>query len=158
MPKSLSVSPFTPKECKWSNLNAPGTQSTQVWRIPLSHLQPSPLRGNKNWPSSMKVKKLKSFCNKIGSKGCKWPNLNAPGTQSTQVWRIPLSHLQPSPLRGNKNWPSSMKVKKLKSFCNKIGSKGCKWSNLNALGTQSTQVGRIPPSHFQPSPLWGNKK
>ena len=44
------------------------------------------LWGNKNWPPSMKVKKLKIFWDKMGSKGCKWSSLNAPGTQS------PLSH------------------------------------------------------------------
>ena len=32
----------------------------------------------------------------------------------------------------------------------KIGSKVFKWSNLNAPSTQSTQVGRIPFSHFLP--------
>ena len=42
--------------------------------------------GNKNWPPSMKVEKLKIFWDKRGSKGCKWSSLNAPGTQS------PLSH------------------------------------------------------------------
>ena len=73
----------------------------------------------------------------------------------TQVGRIPISHFHPSPLWGNKNWLSSMKVNELKKLGNKIGSKGCKWSNLNAPGTQSSQVGRIPLSHFQPSPLWG---
>ena len=44
------------------------------------------LWGNKNWPPSMKVKKLKIFQDKMGSMGCKWSSLNAPGTQS------PLSH------------------------------------------------------------------
>ena len=44
------------------------------------------LWGNKNWPPSMKVKKLKIFWDKMGSKGCKWSSLNAPGTQT------PLSH------------------------------------------------------------------
>ena len=42
--------------------------------------------GNKNWPPSMKVKKLKIFCHKMGSMGCKWSSLHAPGTQT------PLSH------------------------------------------------------------------
>ena len=88
-------------------------ESTQVGRTPLSNFQPSPLWGNKYWPPSMKVKKLENLGNKIGSKGCIWSNLNAPCNQSTQVGRIPLSHFQPSPLWGNKNWPPSMKVKKL---------------------------------------------
>ena len=44
------------------------------------------LWGNKNWPPSMKVKKLENFGNKSGLKGCKWSSLNAPGTEN------PLSH------------------------------------------------------------------
>ena len=44
------------------------------------------LLGNKNWPPSMKVKKLGKFQNVRGAKGCKWSSLNAPGTQT------PLSH------------------------------------------------------------------
>ena len=52
------------KECKWSSLNAPGTEN------PLSHsvleLEEFPfpllvLWGNKNWPPSMKVKKMENF-------------------------------------------------------------------------------------------------
>ena len=72
---------------------------------------------------SMQVKKLKSSANKIGSKSCIWSNSNAPGTQSNQVGRIPLSHFQPSPLWGNKNWPPSMKVEKVENFHNKKGLK-----------------------------------
>ena len=41
------------------------------------------LWGNKNWPPSMKLKKLEIFWNKMGSMGCKWSNLNAPGTETT---------------------------------------------------------------------------
>ena len=44
------------------------------------------LWGNKNWPPSMKVKKLKIFWEKMSPKGCKWSSLNAPGTEN------PLSH------------------------------------------------------------------
>ena len=74
------------------------------------------LWGNKNWPPSMKVKKLKIFWNKSGLMGCKWSSLNAPGTGN------PLSHsvleLEEFPFPiisplGNKNWPPSIKVKKL---------------------------------------------
>ena len=38
---------------------------------------------------------------------------------------------------GNTNWPPSMKVKKLEIFQNKRGLKGCKWSSLNAPGTEN---------------------
>ena len=44
------------------------------------------LWGNKNWPPSMKVKKLENFQEVKGAKGCKWSSLKAPGTES------PLSH------------------------------------------------------------------
>ena len=40
-------------------------------------------------------------------------------------------------LLGNKNWPPSMKVKRLKIFLDKMGSKDFKWSSLNAQGTKS---------------------
>ena len=42
------------------------------------------LWGNKNWPPSMKVEKLKIFWDKMGSMGCIWSSLNAPGTENTQ--------------------------------------------------------------------------
>ena len=40
---------------------------------------------------------------------------------------------------GNKNWLPSMKVKKLETFQNKMGLKACKWSSLNAPGTETPQ-------------------
>ena len=40
-------------------------------------------------------------------------------------------------LWGNKNWPPSMKVQKMQIFLNKMGWKGCKWSSLNAPGTET---------------------
>ena len=117
-----------------------------VGRTPFSHYCPS--GGNKNWPPSMKVKKLKILWNKMGSMGSKWSSLNTPGTEN------PLSHsilkLDESPFPiisplGYKNWPPSMKLKKLKIFWNKIGSMGCKWSSLKAPGIET------PFSHNQPS-------
>ena len=45
------------------------------------------LWGNKNWPSSMKVKKLEILHHKSGLRGCKWSSLNGPYTE------IPLSYL-----------------------------------------------------------------
>ena len=44
------------------------------------------LWGNKNWPHSMKVKKMETFQDKNGLMGCKWSSLNAPSTEN------PLSH------------------------------------------------------------------
>ena len=58
-------------------------------------IRPPALWGNKNWPPSMKVKKLEIFCNKRGLKGCKWSSLNVPGTEN------PLSH----PLFGLDEFP-----------------------------------------------------
>ena len=43
----------------------------------------------------------------------------------------PLAHLH-----FNKNWPPSMKVKKLQKFGNNSCSMGCIWSSLNAQGTE----------------------
>ena len=54
----------------------------QVGWNPFFHFHHSFLWGNKNWPPSMKVKKLKNLRNKIGANGCKCSNLNAPGTQN----------------------------------------------------------------------------
>ena len=38
------------------------------------------LWGNKNWPPSINLKKLKIFRDLTGLKGCKWSSLHAPGT------------------------------------------------------------------------------
>ena len=53
------------------------------------------LWGNKNWPPSMKVKKLKFYGNKSSLKGCKWSSLIVTGTEN------PLSH----PLLGLEEFP-----------------------------------------------------
>ena len=75
-----------------------------------------------------------------GAKGCKWSSLNVPGTETLSLiqfcsWVNSLFPL--IALWGNKNWPPSMKVKKMKIFRNKMGLKGCKWSSLNAPGPQT---------------------
>ena len=70
------------------------------------------LWGNKNWPPTMKAKKLDDCKNKSGLRACKWSSLNAPGTQTPLSW--PFMKLQEFPFLskkwGNKNWPPSMKV------------------------------------------------
>ena len=53
------------------------------------------LWGNKNWPPSMNLKKLKIFLNKMGSTGCKWSSLNAPGTENP--WSHPILRLEEFP-------------------------------------------------------------
>ena len=103
----------------------------------------------------------------MGSMCCKGSSLNAPGTE------YPFSHsilkLDESPfpiisplLWGNKNWPPSMKMKSLKIFWSKIGSMGCKGSNLNAPGTENPLSHLILKLDESPFPiisplLWGNK-
>ena len=104
--------------CKWSSLNAQGTEN------PLSHsilkLDEYPflllaLWGNKNWLPSMKVKKVENCQSKIGSKGCKGSSLNAPGTQSPlshpilKLGEIPFLIIGPW---GNKNWPPQYESEK----------------------------------------------
>ena len=92
------------------------------------------LWGNKNWPPSMKVKKMENFQNKRGLKGCNWSSLNAPGTETLyliHLWGWENSLLPLLGLWGNKNGPPSMKVKKMENFQNKSGLWGCKWSSLN---------------------------
>ena len=77
------------------------------------------LWGNKNWPPSMKVEKMENFQNKRCLMGCKWSGLNAPGTETPLCHPILRLDEFPFPiigLWGNKNWPPSMKVKKLKIF------------------------------------------
>ena len=76
-----------------------------------------------------------------------------------QVGRVPFSHFQPSCLWCNKNWPPSMKVKKLENMGNKIGLICCKWSSLNAPGTNKPlSCSGWENSIFSFSALWGNKK
>ena len=74
----------------------------------------------------MKVKKMKTFLNKMGLKGCKWSSLNSPGTENPQSHLILGLEEFPFPInspRGNKNWPPSMKKKKLENIQIKRGLK-----------------------------------
>ena len=114
--------------------------------------------GNKNWPPSIKVEKLENFRNKMGFRGCKWSILNAPGTQtplSHPIFKLEEILFSILALWGNKNWPPSMKVKKLKIFCNKMGSKGCNWSSLNAPGTETPLSHPILELREFPFPIIG---
>ena len=65
-------------------------------------------------------------------------------------------------LWGNKNGLPSMKVNKLEKFQNKMGLKGCKWSSLNAPGTETPQSYPYWERENLPTPIisplqWGNK-
>ena len=130
--------------CKWSNLNAPGTEKTCAllrlgeFHFPIFSL---PLFGViRIGLSSIKVKKFENLGNKIRLTNCKWSSLNVPGTQSlyfTQIGRIPFSHFQPPSSGVIRNGLTSMWVKKLKILWNKMGSTGCKWSSLNVPGIEN---------------------
>ena len=101
----------------------------------------------------------------MGLKGCKWSSLNAPSTQSPvshPILELKISLFSLLALWGNKKWPPSIKVKQIENFQNKMGLKGCKWSSLNAPGTQtplSHSVLELHPSLllFSLLALWGNK-
>ena len=81
---------------RWTAVVAP-PQITQTQGILAFKLSPRTDSGRplKNWPPSMKVKKMENFWNKRGLKGCRWSSLNAPGTEH------PLSH----PLLGLEEFP-----------------------------------------------------
>ena len=126
--------------CKWSSLNAQGTEilvSHSEWE---NSILPFSALGNKNWPPIMKVKKLKNLGNKIGSTGWKLSSLNAPGTETPFCHPVMVNSFLPFSaslsLWGNKNWPPMLKVKKFENLGDKIGFTGCKWSSLNAPGTE----------------------
>ena len=91
----------------------------------------------------MKVKKLENLYHKSGLKGCIWSRMNAPGTPTPlshpilKLGEFPFPIISPLGLWGNKNWPSSMKVKKLENLHPKSGLKGCKWSRMNGPGTKN---------------------
>ena len=104
----------------------------------------------------MKVKKLKIFWNKMGSMGCKWPSLNAPGIENPLPHSILKLDESPFPLLafwGNKNKPPSMKVKKLENLYNKMGLMGCKWPSLNAPGTEKVHSQSILELGDSPFPI-----
>ena len=67
----------------------------QFWSWVIPHFPLLALWDNKNWPPSIKVKKVENFRNKMGLMGCKCSSLNAPGNEN------PLSH----PLSGLDEFP-----------------------------------------------------
>ena len=129
---------------------------TQVGRIPFSHFQSFSLWGNKNWLPSMKEKKLKNFWDKSSLTGCKWSSLNAPGTESPLSylgWENSIFSFSAFLSLDNKNWIPTMKVEKLENFQNKIGLTGCKWSSLNAPGTETPQSYPYWEREILPTPI-----
>ena len=75
----------------------------------------------------MKVKKLETFYNKSGLKGCKLSNVIGTGTGNLLCHPLLGLGEFPFPIigpRGNKNWPPSMKVTKVGKFPEQKGFKG----------------------------------
>ena len=70
----------------------------QIWSWMNPYCLLLSLRGNKNWPPSMKMKKMKILRNKMGSMGCKWSSLNSPGTENTLSHSILKLYESPFPI------------------------------------------------------------
>ena len=128
----------------------------QFWNWENSLFSLLALWGNKNWPPSITMREIENFHNKMGLKGCKWPSLNSPRTHT------PLSHsfleleiflFSLLALLGNKKWPPSIKMKQIENCQNKMGLMGCKWSSLNAPGTQSCHSHSILELGDSPFPI-----
>ena len=90
----------------------------------------------------MKVKKFENVQSESGSMGCKWSNLNPPGTET------PLSHpywkLQEFPF--SHNWPSGV-IRMGSQYESEKVWKCSEWIWLN--GLQMVQF--EPPRHWNPS-------
>ena len=117
-----------------------------IWSLEISPFHNFELRGQKQWSPSMKVQQMENSQNKMGLKGFRWSSLNVQGTP-TPLYH-PFLELAKHPfvtislllslllaLLGNKKWSPSMKVQQMENSKNKMGLKGCWWSNLNAQGT-----------------------
>ena len=108
----------------------------------------------------MKVKKLQKYGNESGLMDCKWSSLNAQVTENLLSHPILELGEFPSPiigpLWGNKNWLPSIKVKKLEKFEYKMGLMDCKWSSLNAPGTENFLSHPILELSEFPSPIIGS--
>ena len=142
----------------------------QFWSCMISPFQLMDLWGNKNWPPSMKLKKVENFWNKKGFKGCKWSGLNVPGTEKILSYPlfafkiIPFSHYWSSGVirNGSPVW----KCKSCKIFRTKgvqRDANGPVWmpQALKPSVSSTFGVGRIPFSHYWPSgviriglPVW----
>ena len=133
------------KGCKWLSLNSQGNEN------PLSH----PLLGlglgrtppSNYWPSGvirigLPVWKWKwwkiSWIKEVqrDANGSVWIPKALKTLSLIYFWGWENSTFHLLALWGNKNWPPSMKVKKLENFQEVRGAKGCKWSSLNIQGTK----------------------
>ena len=109
-----------------------------VVRIPFSHYWPSGVirMGSPVW----KWKNWKFIRTKSAQQAANGPDWMPQALKTHRVilfWGCENSPFPLLALWGNKNWPPSMKVKKMKNFQNKRGLKGCRWSSLNAPGTEN---------------------
>ena len=111
----------------------------KVGRIPFSHYWPSgviriglPVWRWKRW----KISRTKGV--ERDANGPVWMPQAPKPLCLVHFWSWKNSLFSVLALWGNKNWPPSMKVKKLENCGNKSGLTGCKWSSLNAQGTQTS--------------------
>ena len=114
------------------------TFSFGVGRIPFSHYWPfGVIRiGLPVW----RWKCWKIIWTKVAQRtpnGPVWKSKALKSTCMIHFWSWNNSFYLLLALWGNKNGLPSMKIKKVENFENKIGSKHCKWSSLNA---QSTEI------------------
>ena len=130
------------KGCKWSSLNAPGTETPlshpifKVGWIPFSHYWTSGVIriGLPVW----KWKRWKCFWTKWAegtANGPVWMPQALKILSLIQFWSWKNSLFPLLALWGSKKWLPSMKVEKMEKFGNKSGLLGCKWSSMNAQGT-----------------------
>ena len=95
--------------------------------------------------------KIENLGDTIGSTGCNWSSLNAPGTEilvSDSEWEISIF---PFSAWGNKNWPPVWKLKSQEIWGTKLAQPGCNWSKLNATGTEIYVSHSSDPSKDKPS-------
>ena len=94
-------------------------------------------RGNKNLAPQYKGEKVGKFGEQKWLNRLQMVQLNAPGTEFPLFHHFLDDSFVPFSAWGNKNWPPSIKVKKLENFGNKIGLREWKGSSLNASGTET---------------------
>ena len=87
---------------------------------------------------------MEIFCDKISLTGCKWPNLNAPGSGTSVSHSLLKSSLFPFSalpflsflsLQNEELGYYGRLGKKVEILRENISFAGCKWSNLNAPGS-----------------------
>ena len=83
---------------------------------------------------------MEIWLNKMGLKGCKGSGLNAQSTQTPWThpfWKLDIYPFSIIGLWGNNKWAATINMCQMEKYQNKMDLKGCKWSSLNAQGTQT---------------------